>query len=544
MASVLWSSAVVGALMFLLLWMSVSRYTRARRAVHFGLSLFAMAMGARELFFIYGAWRGAAALPGYEALRVFAAAALVVAVMCEASGRMYRAAITSVGPALLCVAALVFALGAFGVEAAVRFAAPAIQAALALAVIGIALSRRVASPHYAVQGALFLIVEVIAAVLWRQSVWPAALARSCAAGSLILYAASLPGARAAAREPDDDANVRTLVFQVCARTAAELREIDSAATFEEWFGRGLDVIARALREHLGFQHVSLAQWNGPDAPGQVTFGFLLPGGQSTPSRIRIQGALIRSLAGAGEPLVSADVREDPRLAGCAFDSLEWHSAALIPLPIRNRPETVLIVGDRPDGRPLDDNDTLACILIRDFLSLAVTHLYTRSELFAAADMDPVTLQSNYSAFQKILEETMDGADKSGGAFALALFDIDKFYTLNDRLGFQRGDKVLRDLGNTVRGYAENGHVGRVGPDEFAILIRGGGDEVREKIENILKDINAVASEMCPEAPISVSVAFTIYPYDFLEQTSVFGKMREALAAGSSSKGRMLRVKCS
>jgi len=139
---------------------------------------------------------------------------------------------------------------------------------------------------------------------------------------------------------------------------------------------------------------------------------------------------------------------------------------------------------------------------------------------------------------------MDESDKGGGTFALALFDVDKFYILNEKLGYEPGDQVLRELGNMIREFTEDRQVGRVGADEFAIILHGDADSIRGRLENILSQIKRKTADVWPDLPLSLSVAFTMYPYDFLEQMSVFGKMREALAAGASSMGKLLRVKCS
>ena len=204
---------------------------------------------------------------------------------------------------------------------------------------------------------------------------------------------------------------------------------------------------------------------------------------------------------------------------------------------------MLVVGDRSDGLNFGEDDVFAFILLRDYLTMFMSYLATRGELYAAASMDPVTLQQNYSSFQKIVEKAMADSDKTGGTFALVLFDIDRFYLVNEKLGFQRGDEILRALGDRIKTFSENGIVGRVGSDEFAILMRGDVDHVLERIGDTLKELNATAAAICSDVKMSISAGFTIYPYDFLEQTSVFGKMREALAAGSTTSQQMLRVKC-
>jgi len=242
--------------------------------------------------------------------------------------------------------------------------------------------------------------------------------------------------------------------------------------------------------------------------------------------------------------VSDNLREDARLVGCTFETLDWNSAAFITMPQKKELVYILILGDRADALPLGDDDAAAIRKIKPHIDVFFSFLHSRSELYSVSNFDPVTHQHNYSAFQRILAHAMDESDKGGGTFALALFDVDKFYILNEKLGYEPGDQVLRELGNMIREFAENRLVGRVGADEFAMIMHGDADSIRGNLESILAQIKRKANELWPDLPLSLSVAFTMYPFDFLEQASVFGKMREALAAGASSMGKLLRVKCS
>lgn len=55
---------------------------------------------------------------------------------------------------------------------------------------------------------------------------------------------------------------------------------------------------------------------------------------------------------------------------------------------------------------------------------------------------------------------------------LLLADVDYFKTINDTFGHPTGDKVLVDFAAALNGeFGENGVVGRVGGDEFAVLLK-------------------------------------------------------------------------
>jgi GGDEF domain-containing protein len=91
-------------------------------------------------------------------------------------------------------------------------------------------------------------------------------------------------------------------------------------------------------------------------------------------------------------------------------------------------------------------------------------------------------------------------------------------------------------------YAEPGYTGRVGADEFAQILPGTDDDARSHVEKILPEIAGKIKQIYSEANVTISVAFSIYPFDFFDKTGVFSKMREMLAAGRTSTSRIVRVK--
>jgi len=59
------------------------------------------------------------------------------------------------------------------------------------------------------------------------------------------------------------------------------------------------------------------------------------------------------------------------------------------------------------------------------------------------------------------------------SLSLVILDIDLFKTINDAFGHPAGDEVLRELVERLRAtVADHGHIGRVGGEEFTILLPG------------------------------------------------------------------------
>ncbi|MGH9206939.1 MAG: GGDEF domain-containing protein, partial [Acidimicrobiales bacterium] len=75
----------------------------------------------------------------------------------------------------------------------------------------------------------------------------------------------------------------------------------------------------------------------------------------------------------------------------------------------------------------------------------------------------------------------------------ALVDLNHFKSVNDKLGHDEGDRVLRVIGTQLRGSLRAGDTAaRVGGDEFALLLSNGHagvvaallDRVREAVSSI------------------------------------------------------------
>ena len=69
---------------------------------------------------------------------------------------------------------------------------------------------------------------------------------------------------------------------------------------------------------------------------------------------------------------------------------------------------------------------------------------------ASPSYDPLTQALDRPSFLAALRARQEQADASGEAFCICLVDVDKLQNINDRHGFDVGDKVLAALAQRVR----------------------------------------------------------------------------------------------
>lgn len=133
-----------------------------------------------------------------------------------------------------------------------------------------------------------------------------------------------------------------------------------------------------------------------------------------------------------------------------------------------------------------------------------------------AHFDFLTQLPNRPHFFEKLQAGINRSSQNGLSFALIFLDLDLFKAVNDSLGHEIGDEVLRQvarrLNNSLR---ESDKVARLGGDEFTLIVQ----DLRRKedVEAIcVKIIDAVSQPYrlsCGMVHISCSAGVAFYPDD-------------------------------
>lgn len=120
--------------------------------------------------------------------------------------------------------------------------------------------------------------------------------------------------------------------------------------------------------------------------------------------------------------------------------------------------------------------TIALLMIRfiiDSYNQIITGLIMRHTIWKQAHSDPLTGLANRRAMMNYLALAEQSFARNGRGFAVALIDLNSFKQVNDNLGHDIGDHLLVEVANRLRqSCAEEEIVGRLGGDEFLILIPG------------------------------------------------------------------------
>jgi diguanylate cyclase (GGDEF)-like protein len=130
--------------------------------------------------------------------------------------------------------------------------------------------------------------------------------------------------------------------------------------------------------------------------------------------------------------------------------------------------------------------------------------------------DGLTALPNRSLFNKLLSQAVSLAKRHGRQLAVAFIDLDRFKQINDTLGHEAGDELLKEVANRLKGcLRESDTVARLGGDEFVVLMTELGDE-RYAATVAQKIITAIAKPFVllgQDFRVTASIGISSYPKD-------------------------------
>ncbi|MBQ4058934.1 MAG: sensor domain-containing diguanylate cyclase [Lachnospiraceae bacterium] len=174
---------------------------------------------------------------------------------------------------------------------------------------------------------------------------------------------------------------------------------------------------------------------------------------------------------------------------------------------------LFIIGDNRKGLFKENMSFYDAIITQYDIAIHNARIY--AEMQQMARKDGLTGINNRIYFNELFATEMQRVIEEDTHMSVALFDIDKFKSVNDTHGHLAGDEVLKRIAFVTENCIEkyNGFVCRYGGEEFVVALPN------MKLEAAYTIIEELFDELCSqvvkynefEIPISVSIGLTSYP---------------------------------
>ncbi len=149
------------------------------------------------------------------------------------------------------------------------------------------------------------------------------------------------------------------------------------------------------------------------------------------------------------------------------------------------------------------------------------------QLGRLAHYDNLTGLPNRVLFADRLGQAMIESDRHGRLVGVAFIDLDRFKNINDTLGHDAGDQLLKAVAERLTGAMRKGDtVARLSGDEFTLILAdmGHADDAARVAQKVLEAFTQPFHVAGRELYMTASLGITLYPFDVQD---VSGLLRNA-----------------
>jgi len=149
-------------------------------------------------------------------------------------------------------------------------------------------------------------------------------------------------------------------------------------------------------------------------------------------------------------------------------------------------------------------------------TIAIEQRVLAGELAHQAHHDALTGLPNRILFEDRLRQAVAQAERNGDGVGLVVVDLNNFKRINDTLGHQVGDLVLKDVARRLEHrIRQSDTLARMGGDEFAVVLSGLKDprDAATIAQNLLDALNSEFDVVGEQLFLTGSIGISTYPQD-------------------------------
>ncbi len=233
--------------------------------------------------------------------------------------------------------------------------------------------------------------------------------------------------------------------------------------------------------------------------------------------------LLRKVWAGGRPVWLSDIALEPTFVrGAAALTAGLRCAFAFPILVSGEFYGVIELFGRA-VRARDEQVVEIATDISSQIGQFIARKEAESHLTFFANHDTLTGLPNRAMFNQRLTQALARAQRLAAMAAVLFIDLDRFKVINDTLGHDAGDQLLKQLAERLRECLREGDtIGRQGGDEFVVLIEDVTDpaQVAGVGQKILDTVARPFLICGQEFHVTASVGISIYPGDGADQQAL------------------------
>ncbi len=163
------------------------------------------------------------------------------------------------------------------------------------------------------------------------------------------------------------------------------------------------------------------------------------------------------------------------------------------------------------------------------------------ELEFHALYDPLTSLPNRSLFRDRLARGITRAEAKKAGLGLLLIDLDRFKDINDALGHDKGDYLLKQIALLLQQYVyPDDTFARLGGDEFAVILPDSDKQaIVERANVLLRALEKPFNINDSTITVGASIGISVYPEDGDNVTDMLIRADSAMYSAKKSKAGIM-----
>lgn len=160
-----------------------------------------------------------------------------------------------------------------------------------------------------------------------------------------------------------------------------------------------------------------------------------------------------------------------------------------------------------------------------------------NQLDRLTKIDPLTQIGNRTMFDDVTAKLFEKSQQHHHCWGMLIIDIDNFKSVNDELGHEAGDQLLKHIANRLKhAIRDNDAVCRIGGDEFIVLLSKltQPSDAEHVAKSLLKSINKPISLGSLTLMVSASIGIATPPGEFDSVKAVYKAADTALYHAKAS----------